>query len=106
MRDGRATGALVELTSAACLLCNTTPTRPLQRITAAQLQSAYRDALGIACRLSVEDIEYLECPSCTLRFFSPPVTGDEKFYADLQRISWYYSAGKQEFHMAARQIES
>jgi SAM-dependent methyltransferase len=106
MRDSRAKDALVEMTPAACLLCGSAPARLLQRIAAAELQAAYRDALGIACRLPSEGVSYLECTSCTLRFFSPPATGDEKFYADLQRISWYYSAGKQEFHMAARQIAS
>jgi SAM-dependent methyltransferase len=96
----------VELNSAACLLCGATPTRLLQRVPARDLEAAYRDALAISYLIPVDELLYLACPSCTLRFFTPTVTGDERFYADLQRISWYYSAGKQEFRMAARHIDA
>jgi SAM-dependent methyltransferase len=39
-----------------------------------------------------------------LRFFWPIVTGSEDFYAQLQKISWYYAAAKQEFVMAAKYV--
>lgn len=89
----------------ACLLCGNRNTRLAQRIPAAKLIEAYRDEIGIVPSVTVDEILYLTCDDCGLKFFSPPVTGDERFYSELQNISWYYNAGKQEFRIAAGFIE-
>lgn len=88
----------------ACLLCGNEAPRVLQRIPSATLIEAYRAEIGIVPSVPVDALLYLTCDDCGLKFFSPPVTGDERFYAQLQKISWYYNAGKQEFRMAASRI--
>lgn len=89
-----------------CLLCGEHPTRLAQRIPATKLIEAYRAQLGVVPNLCVDEVRYLTCPSCGLRFFDPQVTGDEAFYSSLQKISWYYSPAKQEFALAADYIGS
>lgn len=88
----------------ACLLCGNQNTRVAQRISAARLAEAYRAEIGIVLPGLPEELLYLTCDDCGLRFFRPPVTGDERFYSQLQKISWYYNAGKPEFRIAAQFI--
>ena len=78
----------------------------MQRIPAARLSEAYRRELGIVPALGSDELRYLGCDDCGLRFFDPPLTGDQEFYEALQKISWYYSAEKQEFRIAARYVRA
>ena len=55
--------------------------------------------LGVAVVVS-SDVEYRRCVECGLRFFSPPLTGDQWFYEKLQRFSWYYLEDKVEYDLA------
>lgn len=89
-----------------CLLCHANQTREVDCVSAARLQQAYREELDVVVACPLESIRYLACASCGLRFFWPVFTGDAGFYRDLQRIPWYYNAGKQEFKIAARYIQS
>jgi 2-polyprenyl-3-methyl-5-hydroxy-6-metoxy-1,4-benzoquinol methylase len=89
-----------------CLLCGAHTTRIVQRLSASQVTNAYRQELGIHCDLPVDELMYLSCANCELRFFWPPATGDENFYEHLQEIRWYYSPDKQEFQIAARYIDA
>lgn len=95
-----------ELGSTHCLLCDSSQSRVLERIESSRLAQAYQSELGITVSLPGDEIRYLECAKCGLRYFAPQATGDEAFYGELQRIPWYYSASKQEFLIAARQIEN
>jgi 2-polyprenyl-3-methyl-5-hydroxy-6-metoxy-1,4-benzoquinol methylase len=99
-------GAELAIAGAACLLCGEPAARITQRMSAASLIEAYREALGIVPTLSADEIRYLTCQHCGLQFFDPPVTGDEQFYAALQKIPWYYSAGKEEFGIAAEHVRA
>ena len=87
-------------------MCGSHATRVVQRIPAAKLIEAYRQELGIVPALGVDELAYLACSACGLLFFDPPVTGDQKFYEALQKISWYYSAEKQEFRIAAAYVRA
>lgn len=69
------------------------------------LAEAYRELLDVEIELPVPSLQYRQCATCDLRFFSPPVTGSERFYAQLQKIRWYYSAAKQEFGIAAAHVK-
>jgi SAM-dependent methyltransferase len=89
-----------------CLLCRAPATRVTQRVRAAKLIEAYRCQLGLGLDFPNDEFVYLICDACGLHFFWPAITGDEKFYGDLQKISWYYSAGKQEFRIAAAYVRS
>lgn len=86
---------------ARCPLCANIQVRELEHIDASELAAAYRRDLGIAVAFPTAQIQLLVCEPCDLRFFLPSCTGDELFYQELQEIPWYYSADKQEFHIAA-----
>lgn len=88
-----------------CLLCGSDATQMLEHIEAGVLAKAYRDQLGITVELPAGGVDYRLCKHCDLRLFAPPVTGSQDFYAQLQKIPWYYSAAKQEFGIAARWID-
>jgi 2-polyprenyl-3-methyl-5-hydroxy-6-metoxy-1,4-benzoquinol methylase len=92
--------------SAPCLLCGVHAKRVAQRLRTEKLVEAYRSELGLGLDLRTDELMYLICDACGLHFFWPAITGDEKFYGDLQKISWYYSAGKPEFHIAAAYVHS
>jgi SAM-dependent methyltransferase len=69
------------------------------------LAREYRRQLGVEVRFDAADpIRYLRCRDCELRYFTPALAGTERFYAELQRIPWYYSDEKAEFAFAARRI--
>lgn len=53
-----------------------------------------------------KDINYCECLNCNLKFYSPLITGDEKFYNSLQKFDWYYMDEKDEYHYAKKFIKS
>lgn len=46
-------------------------------------------------------VELRECESCGLKWYSPTITGDPKFYESLQRHDWYYQQQKPEYLHAA-----
>jgi hypothetical protein len=71
----------------------------------AALADAYRKQLDVHIDLPEPALDYVLCTQCDLRFFSPPITGSEQFYAQLQKIRWYYSAAKQEFGIAAAHVK-
>ena len=89
-----------------CLLCGSTHLTFLEEIKRNDLLALYK-------RLNREDFSYLInqdltyycCENCGLKFYFPPITGDEKFYNTLQRFDWYYQENKEEFKIAARFIK-
>lgn len=86
-------------------MCRSGATRLIETLDAQVLTNAYRKQLDVHIDLPVPVLDYLLCTQCDLRFFSPPVTGSEQFYAQLQKIRWYYSAAKQEFGIAAAYVK-
>lgn len=86
-------------------MCRSGATRLLETLDARVLENAYRTLLDVHVDLPAQSFDYLLCARCDLRFFSPPITGSEQFYAQLQKIRWYYSAGKQEFGIAAAHVQ-
>ena len=91
---------------ASCLLCHSSAVRLLDEISSSALPEAYRDELGLAITYRADHVAYMMCDSCDLRFFWPVVTGTEEFYAELQKISWYYNPDKQEFRIAAAYVSA
>ena len=57
-------------------------------------------------RLVKEDISLYCCAQCDLRFFDPPCSGDQEFYAELQTYDWYYLTDKYEFGFAAKHVKA
>ena len=59
-----------------------------------------------ACFGNNQELNYLNCSTCDLFFFDPPIVGDEQFYRDFQKFDWYYPEYKNEFKYAIRLIEA
>jgi SAM-dependent methyltransferase len=50
-------------------------------------------------------ISRLQCEICDLVFFSPPCAGDDSFYEQLQKFSWYYQDSKPEYEYARQYVQ-
>ena len=90
-------------------LTNSENVTRLETIAAEDIVSLWKDMLGldISEELSaVGDINYCECSTSGLRFFSPMTTGSEKFYEMLQKYEWYYLEEKKEYDIAAPYVRA
>jgi len=91
-----------------CPLCESSNIELKDRIRTDDLIALYRRLLGteIASELkAVRDIGYYHCLDSDLYFFSPPLTGSDLFYENLQRFSWYYMDEKNEYQYAKQLIK-
>jgi len=89
-----------------CRLCSSKNICLLQTIRREQLISKWAK-LGISTSyLLRNDLEYMLCKECDLRFYKPMITGDENFYNALQKFDWYYMDNKKEFKYAIDVIKS
>jgi 2-polyprenyl-3-methyl-5-hydroxy-6-metoxy-1,4-benzoquinol methylase len=94
-----------------CLLCGSTGVTVLERLSTSDITRSYQAGYDAAIGGSVRQLfqahpalTYCHCTQCDLRYFTPPVTGSQEYYAALQRHSWYYLADKPEYHVAQRFI--
>lgn len=88
-----------------CIICNSNNTKKLHYININDLLKLYKKMLNVDLNYLITlDFELVECLSCGIKFFSPLVTGDEAFYAHLQKFDWYYLDEKEEFKVAKRYI--
>lgn len=89
-----------------CLLCASSDINLVEEVSCELLKEAYkRKNVSIDHLMTCEKLHYLQCNSCDLRFFAPQVAGDESFYHQLQKISWYYLDDKQEYVYATNYID-
>jgi len=93
----------------ACRLCG----RPLQTssasVTAAEIDSLYRqdlriDLAALGCTPSATRYSLLQCSDCRLRQFFPDWVAPPAVYSALQAHPWYYQDDKSEFRVCARYI--
>ena len=49
---------------------------------------------------------YNQCRKCGLKYFTPLIVGDEKFYNSFQEIDWYYMNEKEEYQYAKKFIKN
>ena len=94
-----------------CLLCGSTGVTVLEHLSTSNVARSYDFGYASAVGDSVRQLfqahpalTYCHCTQCDLRYFTPPVTGSQEYYAGLQRFSWYYLADKPEYHVAKRFI--
>jgi SAM-dependent methyltransferase len=88
-----------------CLLCASSDTIIIENISCRLLKRAYKKkGIDIDKLLQCKTMQYVQCSACGIRFFVPPVTGDDVFYRQLQRFSWYYLNDKQEYAYAQKYI--
>lgn len=89
-----------------CPLCCSERNINIEKIKKSDLIKLYNKHLRIDVSYLVKyDIDYYECVNCGLKYFFPLITGDEKFYADLQKFDWYYMDDKYEYEFCKRYIE-
>lgn len=89
-----------------CSLCHSENIISLHKIQVKDLNKIYKKYYNIEVTylFPKKYIELLECKNCSLRFFYPAVAGDEKFYNQLQNLSFYYVDDKSEFNFALKYI--
>lgn len=91
-----------------CPLCQAGGNAVREAIQTAFISNLYQRQFGIDVGYLFADIERLlfsECGACGLFHFSPPVTGDGKFYGRLQNEPWYYLESKYEYDFVANLID-
>ena len=88
-----------------CVLCKYRYVSVLDKIKSGDLVRLYRKFLNVDFSYLIkQDFIYYECQNCKLRYYDPPITGDEKFYQELQKFGWYYMDSKKEFEIAKLHI--
>lgn len=89
-----------------CPLCKSTNHKNIEEISRFDLISRYKKIIDFDISYLVsQDIKYLKCLNCSIYFFHPFFTGDEKFYNSLQKKEWYYMKEKFEYEIASHYIK-
>lgn len=92
-----------------CILCNKENLCILQTIKRKDLIALYKK-MGVDIKhILTQDLDYYHCQDCDLRFFTLkngeiPV-GDDGFYTELIKNSWYYMSEKNEYDFARKFIK-
>lgn len=88
-----------------CLLCEGENLVEVGLIKRNDLIYLYKKLTGVNFEYLInDDIKLFECKDCGLKFFYPPISGDEKFYNSLQKFEWYYMDEKEEYLYAEKFI--
>ncbi|MBL8327726.1 MAG: class I SAM-dependent methyltransferase [Rubrivivax sp.] len=86
----------------ACPLCRGRDIHLVEQIDGSAVSSAWIKSYGIRFESPLEDLAYLHCRGCELRFFNPAQSGGPQLYEQLQQHDWYYVDDKPEYAVAAR----
>lgn len=88
-----------------CPLCISNNVREIDSFSAKKIKQFYTQNFEFSVDLKNDGFHYYECQHCFLRFFTPPETGSESFYEQLQKQSFYYMDDKPEYKIAQQWIE-
>jgi 2-polyprenyl-3-methyl-5-hydroxy-6-metoxy-1,4-benzoquinol methylase len=90
-----------------CPLCKTDEVATIELVSVKDIKSLYLRSIGldIGHLFSDEGIRFKHCKKCDLKYFDPPITGDEAFYRALQECDWYYLQEKEEYNYASQFIQ-
>lgn len=94
--------------SLCCPLCHSEDNYEIEKIRVADLKKSYRKIIGKSISnefIGVDNISFMQCEDCDLKFFDPATTGSEIFYEKLQNIKWYYLDEKAEYNYAKEHID-
>ena len=86
-----------------CPLCHSENINEIENIRVADLKKSYKRMVGDSISdefIGTQDISFMYCVDCDLKFFNPAITGSETFYEKLQKIDWYYMDEKDEYDYA------
>jgi 2-polyprenyl-3-methyl-5-hydroxy-6-metoxy-1,4-benzoquinol methylase len=85
-----------------CPSCIQSNISQVEQIKSSFLVSLYKKRIDIDISYLLQEkfINYQHCKECDLFFFDPPLTGDQRFYEELQKFDWYYLNEKSEYHYA------
>jgi 2-polyprenyl-3-methyl-5-hydroxy-6-metoxy-1,4-benzoquinol methylase len=92
-----------------CPACNNKILKRLSKIDTNEIVCLYKKNKIVVEEIfnNTPFIFYLHCANCDLRFFSPPIAGDENFYNQLQELDWYFlHDDKTEFDYAKKLVQS
>ena len=91
-----------------CLYCGADAITRIAEVEVARLIEVYRKGFGVDVERLFSDtsarLTLVSCRTCELRWFSPLVAGDDRFYEDLQKLPWYYQDDKPEYGYASQHI--
>jgi SAM-dependent methyltransferase len=92
-----------------CRLCGQPLPTSKVSVTAAEIESLYRqdlriDLAALGCTPSATRFSLLQCPACHLRQFFPDWVAPPAVYSALQAYPWYYQSDKSEFRVCAHHI--
>jgi 2-polyprenyl-3-methyl-5-hydroxy-6-metoxy-1,4-benzoquinol methylase len=92
-----------------CLLCNSNQLTQVESIDVAdliQIYSTITKGYNIENEFRGTKKIYLNrCNTCDFQFYSPQISGSDKFYEYLQKYEWYYRSDKPEFKVAYNYIK-
>lgn len=91
-----------------CILCRSKNISTIENIDTHQLARLYQSRADVDVKrfFSKESLLFVNCNDCKLKFYYPSITGDSKFYDDLQKYNNYYIKAKAEYVEAAKCISS
>ncbi len=84
-----------------CPLCGHEDNYIAEALSFAAIKKIYRKQFKIIIDDGLDEIALHVCRNCGLKFYTPALTGGERFYEGLQKYDWYYMADKAEYKTAA-----
>lgn len=90
-----------------CPLCLSENTHETEKIPVSDLKKIYGKLLGGSISdefIDTDDISFMHCIECDLKYFNPAITGSENFYEKFQKFDWYYMDEKDEYNYSKRFI--
>ena len=90
-----------------CILCESDKIHLIAPVNTSELARLYHIRAGVNVKkfFLQDSIHLYHCKNCDLKFFWPAVTGDGKFYDDLQEYPGYFLKDKFEYLKAAEYID-
>ena len=92
-----------------CILCNNKVIDNIGKIDIKSLIKLYSKITNIDFSYLLNGntkLMYNQCGKCGLKYFTPLIVGDEKFYNSFQEIDWYYMNEKEEYQYAKKFIKN
>ena len=92
-----------------CPLCGNKMPIPFKKIPIEPIRD-YWSSIGVDISHLIDsssrDFEILRCVECDLKFYSPSIIGDARFYDSISKHHWYYNSNKWEFDVVLRHLQN